>query len=1137
VAQTVGTAFVDIRANTTNFEKQLESSVGASLKSAQGAAQNFGKASNESLMSISRNLTDVGKNLSKKVTLPLVAIGTGALITAGNFEQGMNKVKAITGSTEVDIKQLSNQAKELGASTKFSATEAANAMSFLGMAGFDTSQIIGAMPSTLQLAAAANMGLAEAADITSNVLSGFGIEVSELGSVNDTLVKTLTRTNTDLSQLGQAFKFVGPVAKGAGISFNETSAAIGLLGNAGIQAGMAGTSLRGAITALLNPSKQVSDVMMSLGLNVKDANGELLPLNQIIQQLESSGASTGEMMQIFGQRAGPAMMALVEQGSDALRNLTNELEASGGTAQRIADIQMEGLNGQMTSLKSAVEGLMIAIGESGLLQAMTRFAGFITDIARAMTNVNPALLTAATAMGALAAAAGPMLVISGSLIRNFVSVRQALVALRQTTIATTIAMGALKTVLIGVPLLAIAAGMMTLINRFKDGRRRAEEFAAGVKTISDRMGQGETATDVATDRLKEFINQSPRLQQALSKSSFGFEQFVTAAGTDMDRFKEMTDELLTNYGETFVGTIAYHNGVLASNVKETIDGFRTDLTMLGDGLAAGAAEFEFWEQESQRSLLLTAQGFEALGDLSVEALQAMADAATREALQTEAAMSIIGTAAEMAALEVESELGKIEKAADDLRREVDQAMSAAASSFLKLSDDGKKSIDSFIRETLEGAARLSMFQDNVTTIAAATSGEFANYMLSMGVDVEDLVRQMADPKKAADLENAFKAWEIKTSVMSENMADRFAAVDPEFKKILDGIAGMTDRELQEIRDIAERRALEIGTAMMQGQVQGIAANSGLVQDAIRNAIRQAISAAVSEAGIESPSKVMAEQVGLPMAQGVAVGIEDGAGEIDAAMRRTIQQALVKAAEELSNRIDQISDRASGSFLKLSKNGQSSVDDFVSETIDASKRLSGFQNNVLQIAELTSGEFGLYLLEMGADAEELVRDLSDPAKVGALDQAYAAWRDSTRVGSRNMVAEFAKVDPAFAEVLKNLNLTIDQEVKPAIETARRGGNSAGSGLVSGAIAGIDSRIPALRAKIAEYEAILQRVETAKAPASPGVGFPALGDVSPEGLASRGLVSLVSINSATFNNGTDAQAVAQQISASLGAMIPT
>ena len=285
----------------------------------------------------------------------------------------MNRVKAVSGAVGDQFEALRDQAKELGATTQFSATQAADAMGFLAQAGFEADEILGAMPSTLQLAAAANVDLATSADIASNVLSGYGLEVEQLGHANDVLVKAMTSTNTDLLQLGEAMKYAGPIASAAGISFEEAAAAIGLMGNAGIQGSMAGTSLRGAISRILSPTKEMADAMNAAGLSFTDSAGRLKPLDQIIQALEPHGNDAGLMMELFGQRAGPAMAALVSQGSNALTNLQSELVNSGGTAARIAGVQMEGFNGAMKSLKSAFEALQIAVGESGLLD----FAAFL----------------------------------------------------------------------------------------------------------------------------------------------------------------------------------------------------------------------------------------------------------------------------------------------------------------------------------------------------------------------------------------------------------------------------------------------------------------------------------------------------------------------------------------------------------------------------------------------------------------------------------------------------------------------------------------------------------------------------------------------------------------------------------------
>jgi TP901 family phage tail tape measure protein len=330
---------------------------------------------------------------------------------AADFETAMNRVVALSSATGEQFDALSQQARELGRTTQFTASEAADAMGFLAMAGFGANEILGAMPGTLQLASSAQMDLARAADIVSNVLTGYGKDVSELAHVNDVLVKAFTSANTDLEQLAEAMKYAGPVASAAGVQFEQAAAALALMGNAGIQGSMAGTSLRGAMTRILNPTKQVSEAMNEAGLSFTDSAGRLLPLDAIIQQLEPHADDAGLMMRLFGQRAGPAMAALVGQGSEALRELQGELENSGGTAQRISEVQMSGFNGQMKAFRSAVEGMNIAIG-SALLPALTSMVngltaalGPITAMAERFPRVASAIVGVTSAIVAFRVAA------------------------------------------------------------------------------------------------------------------------------------------------------------------------------------------------------------------------------------------------------------------------------------------------------------------------------------------------------------------------------------------------------------------------------------------------------------------------------------------------------------------------------------------------------------------------------------------------------------------------------------------------------------------------------------------------------------------------------------------------------------
>ena len=321
----------------------------------------------------------------------VVAMGAKALSAFQSFQASMNQVKAVSGATADEMLRLKDLALEMGSTTKFSAKEAADAMGFLAMAGLSVNEVATALPGTLELAAAGNLDLAEAADLATNVMSGMGLEVKDLGRLNDVLATAAASSNTSVSQLGSAMKFVAPVAAAAGMSVEQTAAAIGVLSNAGIQGELAGTALRGSITKLLNPSAQAEKILDKLGVTVTNTAGDMLPLDKIVQQFEQSGLSAGDAMAIFGQRAGPGMLALVSAGSKGLTEYTKELENAEGAAAKMAETQQEGLVGSMTRLSSAVDTLMIRFGEQlaptvGML--VDRFVGFVSWLTESETRIN-----------------------------------------------------------------------------------------------------------------------------------------------------------------------------------------------------------------------------------------------------------------------------------------------------------------------------------------------------------------------------------------------------------------------------------------------------------------------------------------------------------------------------------------------------------------------------------------------------------------------------------------------------------------------------------------------------------------------------------------------------------------------------
>lgn len=354
----------------------------------------------------------VGQNLTTRVTAPLAIAGGFMIKAAADFEQGMNRVQALSGATGDQFDVMRNKAKELGATTKFSATEAADAMGFLAQAGFDAGQITGSIEPTLQLAASANIDLAESADIVSNVLTGMKLKVEDLGRANDVLVNTFTSTNVDLVQLGASFRKVGPIAATMGISIEETAAAIGLLGNAGIQAEEAGTGLRNVLINIAKPSNEAKRALAKLGIpksQLIDSQGNVKSLTALMEAFSKSGANAADLTAIFGKRAGPQFAALLGQGIEAFKKQV-EISKKSGTTARIAEVQNKGAAGAMRGLKSAVEGLAIAVADSGVLEFFTNMVKKITEFTRNISKANPELLKIGAIIGAVAAAIGPLLI-------------------------------------------------------------------------------------------------------------------------------------------------------------------------------------------------------------------------------------------------------------------------------------------------------------------------------------------------------------------------------------------------------------------------------------------------------------------------------------------------------------------------------------------------------------------------------------------------------------------------------------------------------------------------------------------------------------------------------------------------------
>ncbi len=324
---------------------------------------------NTSVSTVGNKLLNVAKVAAVAGTAALVGIGKKVYDIAGGFESQMSRVQAISGATGNSFTQLRDQAIDLGAKTAFSATESAKGMEDLASAGFSANEIMAAMPGMLNLAAVSGGDVALAAENSATALRGFGLEASQAGHVSDVFARAAADTNAEVADMGEAMKYVAPVAHSMGISLEETAASIGIMSDAGIKGSQAGTTLRGALARLAKPTATMQDTMANLGLSFYDSNGNMKSLTDQVGMLQNAFKGlTPEQQQnalvtLYGQESLSGMMALVSAGPDKLNKLTKSLQNSNGAAEEMAKTMQNNLQSKVEQLGGALESVAIRIGD------------------------------------------------------------------------------------------------------------------------------------------------------------------------------------------------------------------------------------------------------------------------------------------------------------------------------------------------------------------------------------------------------------------------------------------------------------------------------------------------------------------------------------------------------------------------------------------------------------------------------------------------------------------------------------------------------------------------------------------------------------------------------------------------------
>lgn len=449
----VGEAIGYLDLDTSGFTKGFKSAL-QELQAFKNSASSMG----DKVIALGSAMTKAGSTMTKGITLPLVGLGTAAVTTTAGFESAMSQVQATMGITADATSKLGGQtvntmealedlAKEMGASTKFSATEAAAAINNMAMAGYDVEQIYQALPQVLSLASAGALDLDYATQLVANGLNVMGLETSDAAEMADKLAVTASKAYGSVSDFGEGILIAGGQAKLANVSLTDTLTALGILGDNGISASEGGTALRNTLKNLYTPTTDAAKALEELGVTTANSDGTLRDFQEVLKDLGGSLDGLTEeqrvqyMSRIFDTETISAANALLGNCGDRWDELSASIDNANGAAEKMADTQLDNLSGQLTILKSSLEGAAIAFGElllpliKKVTSAVQRFVDWINNLSDRQKEI---IVTIAE----VSAVVGPVLIIVGKMIKQVVSVMKVVKVLKTAIVALNAAMSA-----------------------------------------------------------------------------------------------------------------------------------------------------------------------------------------------------------------------------------------------------------------------------------------------------------------------------------------------------------------------------------------------------------------------------------------------------------------------------------------------------------------------------------------------------------------------------------------------------------------------------------------------------------------------------------------------------------------------
>lgn len=801
------------------------------------------------------------------ITAAVAGLGTAAIKVTADFDEAMSKVSAISGATGDDFDKLRDKAREMGAQTKFSASDAADAFQYMAMAGWKTEDMLNGIEGIMNLAAASGEDLALTSDIVTDALTAFGLTAADSGHFADILAAASSNANTNVSMMGETFKYVAPVAGALGYSAEDTAVAVGLMANSGIKASQAGTQLRTAITNMIKPTDGMATVMEELGIEITNEDGSVKSLKETMDMLRSAFAVTTPEAEglteaeqaaaataLFGKDAMAGMLSIINASESDYKKLTKAVDNCTGTTKEMADTMQDNLNGQVEELKSQLEELAISIGDT-LMPKIRDLVKRLQGLVDWFNSLSASQKETVVKVGLVVAAIGPLLIIIGKVSAGIGALMKVI-----STLGTMLSLLSAAGGPILLTIAAVAALSLILIKvKGSTKNYRAEAEALSEQEIKNK----ETVDDLYTS-----------YQQMDEQRRNASDSAQAEAQHESDLFKELqsiTDEngnVIAGYenrAEFITGELSKALGIEIGMTDNQIQNYK-DM----------AGEIDNLIRKKQANALLDAsqQGY-------AEAIKN----------QTDAFMAY-----KRAQADVEDTTKKLTEAQKELRKEA-EAINDNPFYDMRKFEAAKETVNGY--STKLGELKQTLSDAESTYVGYNTT--IANYegLSSAIISGDQQVIEEAITRTA----NQFQTAETATSESLERQVQLFTEKYAEMKKAVEeGAPGITQAQVDEMGRLVEKSQIEldrlpgivseavsksatsaqeatkVGNDFAAGVAQGILAGKGNVISMAAGIAAASVEATRKELDSHSPSRVM-DSIGQDFDSGFANGISAGKGGV------------------------------------------------------------------------------------------------------------------------------------------------------------------------------------------------------------------------------------------------------------------